>query len=76
MPTRSDRMEELFDRLAEVFLEKLGDPKCPPATLSAIVKFLQNNEITAIATDDSALGDLRAAIPDELWTKIETQEAS
>lgn len=63
-------MELLFDRLAETFLKKLEDPKCPPATLSAIVKFLQNNEITALATDDSSLGELREAIPDHLWNKI------
>lgn len=70
-------MEQLFDRLCEVFIAKLEDPKVPPATLSAIVKFLQNNEITALPTEDSSLGELREVIPDHLLNKLkETQETS
>jgi len=41
MTKRSEVMEALFDELAEVFRTKLQDPECPPAVLSAIVKFLQ-----------------------------------
>lgn len=74
---REELMEQLFDELAKTFLKRLEDPKCPPAVLSAIVKFLQNNEITALPTEDSSLGELREAIPDHLWNKIqETQETS
>lgn len=74
--TREETMELLFDELAQVFRAKLKDPKCPPAVLSAIVKFLQNNEITALPTEDSALGELQEAIPDHLWKKLETQGTS
>lgn len=70
MTKRSEVMEALFDELAEVFRTKLKDPECPPAVLSAIVKFLQNNEITAVVSDDGALADLRDAIPDHLWEKV------
>ena len=66
--SRQDNMEALFDEVAAALREKIRDPKCPPAVLSAAVKFLQNNEITAIASDDdSLLSDLRDALPDHLW---------
>lgn len=75
--TREETMERLFDQLAKVLLGKLEDPDCPPAVLATIVKFLQNNEITAIPTDDNSLGELQEAIPDHLWNKLkETQETS
>ena len=66
--SRQDNMEALFDELAEALRAKIRDPKCPPAVLSAAVKFLQNNEITAIAADDDGiLNDLRDALPAHLW---------
>lgn len=63
-------MELLFDRLAEKLLEELEKEDCPPAVYATIVKFLQNNEITAIPMDDTALGDLQANLPEELWNKL------
>ena len=76
MNHRSENMERLFDRLAERLLAELENPECPPAVYATIVKFLQNNEITAIPTDDSALGELTAALPEELWEKLKTQDVS
>jgi len=76
MHTRSENMELLFDRLAQRLLAELENPECPPAVLGTIVKFLQNNEITAIPTDDSSLGELQANLPEELWEKLKTPATS
>ncbi len=69
MTDRNDQLEALFDDLARALRNRISEPDCPRAVTSSAVKFLQNNEITAALTEDSALADLAMAIPQEYWTK-------
>lgn len=64
-------LQELHKMLAEGFTARVvkwkkGEADLPAAELAVIVKFLKDSEITALALPGSPLGDLKAALEDDL----------
>ena len=53
----------LHDVVAKDLLRRVMSGEATPAELNAAIKFLQNNGIEAIATDDNPLGKLVASLP-------------
>lgn len=54
----------LHDAVAKDLLTRVLSGEASPAELNAAIKFLQNNGIeAALATEDSPLGKLAAALP-------------
>jgi hypothetical protein len=53
----------LHDAVATDLLRRVQSGEATPAELNAAIKFLQNNGIEAIATDDNPLGKLVASLP-------------
>lgn len=65
MKTRAseDLLGSLHDAVAKDLLKRVMSGEASPAELNAAIKFLQNNGIEAIATEESPLGKLVAALP-------------
>jgi hypothetical protein len=53
----------LHDAVATDLLRRVVSGEATPAELNAAIKFLANNGIEAIATEDSPLGKLVASLP-------------
>jgi hypothetical protein len=53
----------LHDAVANDLLRRVMSGEASPAELNAAIKFLQNNGIEAIATEDSPLAKLVASLP-------------
>lgn len=53
----------LHDAVATDLLRRVKSGEATPAELNAAIKFLQNNGIEALATDDNPLGKLVSALP-------------
>lgn len=53
----------LHDAVATDLLRRVQSGEATPAELNAAIKFLQNNGIEALATDDNPLGKLVSALP-------------
>lgn len=58
-----DTLGMLHDAVANDLLKRVKSGEATPAELNAAIKFLQNNGIEAIATDDNPLGRLVASLP-------------
>ena len=65
MTKRADEttLGSLHEAVAEDLLRRVMSGEASPAELNAAIKFLQNNHIEAIATEDNALGKLAASLP-------------
>ena len=65
MKTRASEelLGSLHDAVAKDLLNRVMSGEATPAELNAAIKFLQNNGIEAIATDDNPLGKLVASLP-------------
>ncbi len=58
-----DVLGSLHEAVALDLLRRVSSGEASPADLNAAIKFLQNNGIEALATDDSPLGKLVASLP-------------
>jgi hypothetical protein len=56
-------MELLHKTLAENLLLRIQDPEAKSSDLNVARQFLKDNNIDAIPTNDSPLGDLVASLP-------------
>tara|TARA_B100000780_G_scaffold38282_1_gene23842 strand:+ start:346 stop:576 length:231 start_codon:yes stop_codon:yes gene_type:complete len=61
--TQQEMMELLHKTLAENLLLRIQDPEAKSADLNVARQFLKDNNIDAIPTNDSPLGDLVASLP-------------
>lgn len=55
---------ELHLKVAMLLLEKIENGTATPAEINAAIKFLQNNDIQAIAEQGDALDKLYRALPE------------
>lgn len=58
-----DILGSLHDAVANDLLRRVMSGEASPAELNAAIKFLQNNGIEAVATEENPLGKLVAALP-------------
>jgi len=58
-----DILGSLHDAVANDLLRRVMSGEANPAELNAAIKFLQNNGIEAVATEENPLGKLVAALP-------------
>jgi hypothetical protein len=58
-----DTLGELHKLVAQALTDKINNGDATPADINAAIKFLQNNGIEAIATDESPLGKLVDSLP-------------
>ena len=65
MTKRADEITlgALHEAVAQDLLKRVASGEATPAELNAAIKFLQNNHIEAIATEDNTLGKLAASLP-------------
>jgi|TARA_R110000796_G_C14299977_1_gene405117 hypothetical protein len=61
--TQQEMMELLHKTLAENLLLRIQDPEAKSSDLNVARQFLKDNNIDAIPTNDSPLGDLVASLP-------------
>jgi|TARA_B110000238_G_scaffold92500_1_gene101166 hypothetical protein len=61
--TEKEMMELLHKTLAENLLLRIQDPEAKSSDLNVARQFLKDNNIDAIPTNDSPLGDLVANLP-------------
>ena len=61
--TQQEMMELLHKTLAENLLLRIQDPEAKSADLNVARQFLKDNNIDAIPTNYSPLGDLVASLP-------------
>ncbi len=61
--TEKEMMELLHKTLAENLLLRIQDPEAKSSDLNVARQFLKDNNIDAIPTNDSPLGDLVASLP-------------
>lgn len=53
----------LHEAVAQTLLDKVLSGEASPAEINAAIKFLANNGIEAVATEDSPLSRLASALP-------------
>lgn len=58
-----EALGELHKLVAEELTRRIATGEASPADINAAIKFLQNNGIEAVASEDSPLGKLAAALP-------------
>lgn len=58
-----EALGELHKLVAEELTRRIATGEASPADINAAIKFLQNNGIEAVASEDSPLGKLVAALP-------------
>lgn len=65
MTKRADEnvLGTLHEAVAQDLLRRVQSGEASPAELNAAIKFLQNNHIEAIATEDNTLGKLQQSLP-------------
>lgn len=54
---------ELHKMVAEELTRRIASGEASPADINAAIKFLQNNGIEAVATEDNPIGRLVASLP-------------
>ena len=57
------KLNSLFDAVADELLTKIKTGEAKPADLAVAVKFLKDNNITCLPTDENSLGDLMKSMP-------------
>lgn len=69
-----DVLGALHELVAKELTSRIVGGEATPADINAAIKFLQNNGIEAVATDDNPLGKLVASLPtfddEEIDTKL------
>jgi len=58
-----DVLGALHELVAKELTARIMSGEASPADMNAAIKFLQNNGIEAVATEDSPLGKLVASLP-------------
>lgn len=68
---KDDLLSKLHTLLAEELTRRLADKENPPTAseLNVIRQFLKDNDITSLAEEGSALGDVLQNLPEEFWTR-------
>lgn len=64
MAATEELLGALHDAVASQLLEKVLEGTATPAELSTAVKFLKDNGIEAIPTENNKLGKLAQSLPD------------
>ena len=64
MAASEELLGRLHDAVAADLLRRVQTGEATPQELSVVVKFLKDNGIEAIATEDNALGNLAKEMPD------------
>jgi len=59
----SDQLKQLHSEVAKELLGRIKNGDAKPADLAVAVKFLKDNEITALPVQDSPLKNLIDALP-------------
>ena len=57
-------LDALHDSLAKTLADAVKDPECPASTLAVAAKFLRDNGVAGVATEDNPLGQLADSLPD------------
>jgi len=60
---KSDKLYELQDLLIDEFLHRVKSGEATTADLSTVRQFLKDNNVSAVASDDSPLQELVSALP-------------
>lgn len=58
-----EKLAALHDLVAETLTARMASGEATAAEISAAIKFLKDNDISAVATVDSPLGSLVASMP-------------
>ena len=58
-----DVLGALHELVAQELTRRIQSGEASPADINAAIKFLQNNGIEAIVTEDNPLGKLMSALP-------------
>lgn len=56
-------LETLHDEVAKKLLTEIRKPEVDPRMIAEAIKFLKNNDITAVPAPGSATGDLTDKLP-------------
>jgi hypothetical protein len=59
----NDKLNNLYDAVADELLAKIQSGEAKPADLAVAVRFLKDNDITAIPINDNALQQLMESMP-------------
>ena len=59
----TEKLNTLFDAVAEELLVKIKSGEAKPADLAVAVKFLKDNNISCMPTDSNSLGELMKTMP-------------
>jgi len=57
------KLNDLYDAVADELLAKIQSGEAKPADLAVAVKFLKDNDITALPVNDNALQQLMESMP-------------
>tara|TARA_Y100000310_G_C20221322_1_gene595900 strand:+ start:396 stop:629 length:234 start_codon:yes stop_codon:yes gene_type:complete len=57
------KLNDLYDAVAEELLAKIQSGEAKPADLAVAVRFLKDNDITALPVNDNALQQLMESMP-------------
>ena len=60
---KDDKLNSLFDLVANELSNKIESGEAKPADLAVAVKFLKDNNITCLPTDSNPLGELMNSMP-------------
>ena len=66
----SDKLSKLHDMLATKLTEIVNKEDVTASELNVVRQFLKDNGIDAIPADNSAMGDLVAALPESFKTSF------
>jgi hypothetical protein len=67
-------LELLHNTLAEQLLERVKDPEAKPADLSNAIKFLKDNGIEQLPTNENQIGDLLKNLPFDKLMESATEQ--
>ena len=59
----TEKLNTLFDAVADELLTKIKTGEAKPADLAVAVKFLKDNNISCVPTDGNSLGELMKSMP-------------
>ena len=59
----TEKLNTLFDAVADELLDKIKTGEARPADLAVAVKFLKDNNITCLPTDGNPLSELMKTMP-------------
>ena len=57
------KLNDLYDAVADELLAKIQSGEAKPADLAVAVRFLKDNDITALPVNDNALHQLMESMP-------------